>query len=41
MSLSVHIDRNPSAPHIDNGRVWLAAADDRGEPLSVTSPLAD
>lgn len=41
MSLSVRFDRDLSLAHIDNGRIWLTAADDRGEPLSVAVPLAD
>ncbi|MGN6123278.1 MAG: hypothetical protein ACTHOJ_10025 [Sphingomonas oligoaromativorans] len=41
MSLSVRFDRDIPLSHIDNGVVWLNAADDKGEPLSVTLPLAD
>ncbi|WP_019833413.1 hypothetical protein [Sphingomonas sp. PR090111-T3T-6A] len=41
MSLSVRFDRDLPLSHIDNGVVWLNAADDKGEPLSVTLPLAD
>jgi hypothetical protein len=41
MSLSVHFDRDLSLAHIDNGHIWLSAADAQGELLSVALPLAD
>jgi hypothetical protein len=41
MSLSVRFDRDLSRAHIDNGHIWLTAADDQGEPLSVALPLSD
>jgi hypothetical protein len=41
MSLSVRIERDPQLMHIENGLIWLSAADAQGEAFSVTVPLAD